>query len=281
MMEFVEISADNAEEFEGYIDEDLAEDLDRAFFKGIGAVDGGTPAGALVYELINSESEEDTKSRIRLLAGRDDEVKKELLKQYSEAVSEDEVTESFYEFSDEALAKDLSENGFSKEETESLDLVVTVADIKKLAAMFKNQKTPAYIQSISDTSVLQFRTFIKNCLFKGTKGIVEDLAYLPKTWYETEASACVITDDEVTGAMLLRKSPSGVLIPELYTAYGPDYQKNLALLLSACVLKVSELYPDDTKVVIRRHNDNVSKLTGKLFAGRKGDMVFCGTRAEG
>ena len=279
-MEFIEVSSDNIEDFSNFIDEDLMDDMDRAFFKGIGAVDG-VPAGLLVYELVNSESEEDTKSRIRLINAGNDEIKNGLIKRYREAIAEDEVVESFYETEDEALADILSAEGFSKEQSEGEDLTVTMADVKKLAAIFKSAKAPSFIINLTDSSVMQYRTFIKNCLFKGTKGILEDLAYLPKTWFDTDVSTCAVTDEEVTGALLIRQAPSGTLHAMLYTAYGPDYQKNLSLILANTVLKSVEAYGEDTKLVIRRHNETVRKLTDKLFAGKTGSKVYTGMRSEG
>ena len=277
-MEFVEISDSNVEDFSNFIDEDLAEDLDRSFYGGIGAMEGGEPVGAMVFELLNSESEQDTLSRIRLLEGQSDDVKKGLLEHYAEAVDEYEVTESFYESSDEALAAFLSQNGFSCEEVESPDIIVTSEDIKKVAGLFRALKIPSFIQCVSDISVLQYRTFVKNCLFNGTKGLLEDLAYIPKTWFETDISSCALTDDEVTGVMLLRKVPSGKLYVLLYTGFGPDYQKNLSLLLANTAQKIIETYPEGVKVVIRRHNDQVRNLTGKLFAGAVGAKVFSGRK---
>ena len=280
-MSLVEISADNAEEYRGFIDEDMIENLDRAFFRGLGVEDDeGEPAGALVFEIKNSESEEDTRSRIRLLNVSDEAVKGQQMEGYSEAVSEEEVVESFYESADESLPSELISQGFTKEESESQDLSVTVADVKKIAGMFKAIKTPSYITGLSDMSTKQFRSFVKNCLFNGKRGLLEDLAYLPKTWFEEEISSCALTDDELTGVLLFRQLPSGSLHAVLYTAFGPDFQRNLSLLLARTIQKVVELYPDDTVIVVRRHNDTVKKLMDKLFAGRAGARIYSGSRAE-
>ncbi len=279
-MEFIEITGDNAEDFSAYIDEDLAEDLDRTFFRSIGALEGDTPVGAIVYELKDSENEEDTKSRIRVLCGDNDDIKCGLLEEYKKELSEDEVLESFFESGDELLAGILEKNGFSCSQTEGEEIEVSIDDIKKLISIFKITRFPEYIQSISGLSVLQYRTFIKNCLFKGKHGICEDLAYLPKTWFEQDVSSCVLIDDKVDGILLMKKTPSGRLVAQLYVDIGPDSKKNLILLLAYTCVKTVELYPEDTKVIIRRHNDSVRKLTDKLVAGRKGDTVFVGTRRE-
>ena len=64
-MEFVEITEENADEFSGFVDTDVSCNLERCFFFGIGVVgDDDNPVGALVYELINYDSDEDTTSRI-------------------------------------------------------------------------------------------------------------------------------------------------------------------------------------------------------------------------
>ena len=278
----IEIDGDNVEDFSDFIDEDLAEQMDREFYRGIGAKnDKDEPCGAMVFELKDSESEEDTKSRIRMLNAVDEDAKNAIFTEYANVVSEEEVMESFYESPDKDLCQYLENNGFSLSATESKDLVITVEEIKKIAMLLKGKKAPAYIESLSEASVLQYRRFVKECLFKGYKGLMDDLAYIPKNWYETEVSSCVITDDEVNGVFLIKKSASGSLYTMLFTAFGADYQRNLGLMMAYTAQKILELYPEDVKVVVRRHNAVVQKLTDKFFAGSKGKDVFSGNRSEG
>ncbi len=281
-MEVVAITTDNAEEFSVFLDEDMQENLDRVFYKGIGAIDdSGNPAGALVYELKDSESEEDTKSRIRIFNTGSNEVEKLLMEEYARAVDEEEVEESFYESGDEPMSHMLNENGFSLEVSEGLDVVITIEDIKSISKLVKNRKFPSHIKPLTDISVLQYRSFVKTCLFKGRRGLLDDLAYLPINWFERDISICSITDDKVDGVLLIKKAPSGMLFALLFTAFGPDYKQNLGLMMAAAAQKIVELYPEDTQVVIRRHNDTVRKLTDKFFSVRKGSEVYSGTRSEG
>ena len=280
-MKFTEITSENVEEFSAYIDADTTDDLDRTFFRSIGALgDDGAPVGAIVYELKNSENEDDTKSRIILLEGIDDEVTEQLLDEYKKELSEDEVTESYYETSNETLYKLLSDNGFSGEQEEGEEISVSVEDLRKLNGVFKVKSFPEYIKSISELSTLQYRSFIKNCLFRGKYGILEDLSYLPKSWFETEVSSCAVVDDTVQGILLIRKNPSGKLIAQLYVDIGPDSRRNLLLILAYSCRKITELYPEGTEVIVRRHSDAVRKLTDKLLSDPKGDKVYCGTRSE-
>ena len=277
----IEINGDNAEDFSDYIDIDMQEELDRVFFKGVGATDeSGAPAGALVYELKNSESEEDTTSRIRLLKAKNEDVENELLTEYASVIRDDEVVESFYESSDESMSHYLESNGFSLRMSEALDVAIPIEDIKKISQLIKGRRFPAFIQSLSDVTVLQFRSFIKECLVKGRKGLMDDLAYIPKNWFESDVSACVVTDDKVNGVLLIKKAPSGTMFAVLFTAFGPDYQQNLGLMMAYSAQKITELYPDDATVVIRRHSPMVKKLTDKFFPSRKGEDVYSGNRAE-
>ena len=110
---------------------------------------------------------------------------------------------------------------------------------------------------------------------------MEDLGYLPMSWFECNVSSCSMADDKVDGVLLIRRLPSQTLEPCLFTAFGIDYQKNLGIIMLSSVQKVVEQYPEDTKVVIRRHSKDVKKLTDKLFPGKKGEEVYIGKRAEG
>ena len=281
-MRSIEIDEDNAEDFSGYIDEDMIDNMDRTFFRGIGATDDDdTPLGALVFELKNSESEEDTTSRIHSFKAENDGAKELILSEYEKLISEEDVTESFYELADEETAKLLKAGGFSFDTSESADIVVNMSDIRRVAESVKSSRLPSFIGSLSAISILQYRSCIKNCLFKERYGLLEDLAYLPKNWFEQNVSACSLSDEEVNGVLLLKKAPSGMLSVLLYTAFGPDFQKDLALMMIYTARKILELYPDDTKVLIRRHNDMVRKLTDKVFANSRGENVYKGKRKEG
>ena len=278
----IEIDEDNAEDFSDYIDEDMIDNMDRTFFRGIGvADDDDMPLGALVFELINSESEEDTLSRIHSFKVENDEAKELILSEYEKLISEEDVAESFYELADEEMAMLLKDSGFSFDTSESADIVVNMSDIRRVAESVKSSRLPSFIGSLSAISIFQYRSCIKNCLFKGRYGLLEDLAYLPKNWFEQNVSACSLSDKAVDGVLLLKKAPSGMLSVLLYTAFGPDFQKSLALMMIYTARKILELYPDDTKLLICRHNDMVKKLTDKVFANSRGETVYKGKRKEG
>ena len=279
-MNIIEVTKSNASEFEDMIGVDLVTDLSRSFFRGLAAVDeDGTCHGALVYELLGVDSDDDTKSRIRLLVGDDEDIKAQLQDEYRKAASEDDVAKSFFETSESEMASFFEKMGFSKASVESRELSFTVSELEKLP-INRKAKMPDYITSMSDASVIQYRNFVKRTLIKGNKGSVEDLAYLPLNWFERDASSCSISDDKIDGILLIRKTPSGELHPVLYTAFGPDYVKSLGFMLVRSVNYVLANYPPDTKVVIYRHSKEVLTLTHKLLDGYKGAEIFMGARDE-
>ena len=281
-MELIEITEENADDFSDLIDSDVRCHLERCFFYGIGVADDeGNPNGALVYELLNYDSDEDTKSRIHSFVAKDDETVNLIMSRYDEAVHSMGVTESCFETDDEKTDGYLVSCGFTSKRAESPDIELTVGELKKMVGLMSGKKTPPYIKSMSDVSLMQYRTFLKNCLIKGRFGLLEDLGYLPMAWFECEVSTCSIADDKMDGAFLICKQPSQTLTPCLFTAFGIDYQKNLGILMLSAAQKVVENYPEENRVVIRRHNASVRKLTDKFFPNKSGNEVYIGSRKEG
>lgn len=282
MMEVIEISEENLESFLPLLGEDLSEDIKRVYYNGIGVLDSdGRAEGAFVYELLNSESEEDTKSMICLIRSGSDDIFDSMVKYYSQNLVEDEeIVESFYEFASEEDAKALSGTGFSMEKKEDDILSVTLEDLSE-TAIGKKQKLPDHVGNIEALSILQFRQAVKDILFKGHPGIMEDIPYLPKNWFDNDISACVSSGDKVSGLFLVRRTPSGILIPVLLFAFGPDSQKNLLYMLRYSLQQALQLYPPETNVRISRKNTSTRALTDKLLPNLSGGEIFFGTRKEG
>jgi hypothetical protein len=280
-MEILEISGDNVEEFSSLLGEDISEDMKRVFYRGIGVKDDeDKPVGAFIFELIGSESEEDTKSVIRYAVSDNDETTEAMHSSYKDdAVYDEDIVESSYEFDDEPEADICASGGFSKEQKESDKVKVTLAQIAE-TEFGKQREVPDYINNIADLSVMQYRCAIKHFLFKGQKGVIEDLAYLPMNWFDSNLSMCSVSDGNVDGLFLVRTTPSGVLEPVFLCAYGPDAVKNLFYMLSASAQKALEEYPPETDIVVRRVKKNIQALIDKFAPGLKGQMVFYGSRKE-
>lgn len=279
-MNITAITKDNVDSFKEILGQDLAGDIPRSFYRGLAATDdSGECHGVLVYELLGVDSDADTKSRIRLLSGDNDEVKDLLQEEYKKVATEDDVAKSFFETSEVEAATFFENIGFSKATVESREISFTVGELDKLP-INRKAKLPEYIGNLEEVTVIQYRNFVKKLIIKEKKGAVEDLAYLPLNWFERKLSSCSVSDDKIDGIFLIRKTPSGELHPQLYTAFGPDYVKNLGFMLANTVNYALATYPPETKVVVYRRNKEILTLTHKLLAGYKGEEIFAGIRDE-
>ena len=281
LMETVRISAENKEAFAGLLGEDLAEYTGRSCYGGIGVLDQAKNAvGVMLYELLNLESVEDTQGNICFAYAQDTEAIEAMLKEYTDhIVPEKDIAETLYELENEDKAKIFPENGFSFGEGESNTLELTLGDLKdhKLA---RSSKLPGYIKSTGSLSLIQYRKAINNVLLKGHKGAFEDMAYLPLRWFDTEISSCSVSGDKANGLFLIRRNPSGALIPALLFAYGPDFQKDLLYMINYSLRRAIDVCPPDTPLLIRMKNKSTRALAHKLLPDHVGKKVFVGNRIE-
>ena len=143
--------------------------------------------------------------------------------------------------------------------------------------------TPWLAENIAELGEItgrEFRQGIIGCLYNGRKGIYDDLSAIPIGWYDQEISCVVRTDDEVTGFLLVHRTPSGSLMPVLFYAGGPNSRMDLLGMLIFAIQRAGEECPPDTKVLIRRHSHEVRALSDNLFPGVKGREILYGERTE-
>ncbi len=282
-MDVFEISEDNLDEFTELLGEDLTDDMNREFYRGYGTRDDdGNINGAMVYEVLGlDDDDQDTISRMLFFKAESDEACTELDRIYKEnGIEEDEIIESIYEFEDELMADICKKQGYSKVTKESEVVRIKLSDALKFDFVNKVKKVPDYIVKLETLSVTEFRAGIKNCVFNGQTGILEDLSNLSMSWFDTEISSCTITDDDVNGFFFVRTTPSGKIIPVLLYAFGPDYIKNLALMIAYSVKEAEKKYSPETEIVIYRRKKASSALVKKLMPSIKGCPAFFGERME-
>ncbi len=282
-MSVFEISDDNLEEFTELLGEDMTDDMNRAFYRGYGSRDDdGNINGAMVYEVKGlDDDDQDTLSKVLFFKADSEEACAELDEIYrEEGVEDDEIIDSYYEFEDEAMADACKKVGYSKDAKESEIVRIKLSDAMKFEFVNKVKKLPDYIVRLEELSVSQYRSGVKNCVFNGQNGILEDLSYLSMGWFDTEVSSCTITDDEVNGFFFVRTTPSGIIMPVLLYAYGPDYIKNLALMIAHSVKEAEKRYSPDTEIVIYRTRKASAALVKKLMPSAKGRPAFLGERLE-
>ncbi len=284
MLDIETILEYNMEKYGPFLGEDMIQDVHREFYRAYGASDGEENAvGVMVYEICDADNEEeDTKSRIRLLTSENDEALDLLQEMYrEEGVYGEDIRESSYWLEEEKCAFSCERAGFSKERKESETVITTLAKASEIPFVVKLKKFPPYIRSIDSLSPEMFHQAVKDALFSGRKGLLEDLGYLEKEWFENTVSACTITDDKVSGLFLIRVTKSGIIEPVLLVASGPDSRQNLALMIAYAVKKGIERYPQTSQIRINRARKEITALVDKLFPGIKGNEAFFGIRKEG
>ncbi|MBR4515713.1 MAG: hypothetical protein IKO61_12610 [Lachnospiraceae bacterium] len=280
-MEIVEINEENLDEFVDYIDEDVAESIGRKYYRGMGIIDDSEDIlGSLIWEYKNSNDDDDTLAELVWLSLEQGAESDELFEAFKEDAEFENVKKSFFELEnpDEVVAEALTAQSFKTKKRESRDIYTTVGELAGLSIARK--KPPSYIVGLFDLTVKQYRQGIITCLYKGRKGLVEDLAVMPMGWYDMDVSCAVRTDGEITGFLLVHRYPSGILAPVFLFASGPNSKMDLLNMLRYAIRSAAEEFSPETSVLIRRHNPAVKALSDKLFPGVKGDTVLYGERKE-
>lgn len=278
-MEIIELDADNIEDYEDYIDQDIAENIGREFYRGIVATeDGFSPSGAMVWEYKNMEEDGDTNAEIFFVNSDSEEAIEALLQEFDGQTAGEDVAKSYFEapgLSDDAT-RSFSEDGFDVKQVEGRDLIVTVSDLKMLAD--KARKLPDSVLGLDRVLEVDFMQGMINCSFHGRKGLLEDLNYIEKDWFDETTSCCSVHDGKITGMLLIHAFPSGKLMPVLMSATGPEGKKDILHMVLFAAKNAVEKYDGDTKVIIRRHDQNVTALSAKLFSEQRGEAVVRGNR---
>ncbi len=160
-----------------------------------------------------------------------------------------------------------------------MDICVKLSDITSNRALM-SKKFPKDITPLSKMELLQFRQGISNCLFSGVTGICEDLALLPKEWYDEDVSCAFVDGECATGFFLVHMLPDGSVMPVLLFASGVDSKRNILNMLRYATLAASQKYEKDSSIIVRRHEDRTRKLAQYLFPEARGRAVNAGEREE-
>ena len=268
----VEITSENAGEYVSLIGNELCSSMERVYFRGIASMENDALAGVLIYELIHTESVETTEGRIRFLHG-DTKALSFLLTEYEKRAREEGASISYFETVDEGLAQILRDNGFEVIEASDGILHITVGDLKELSVLLALEKNST-IRSIRDITSFQFHDMTKACCLKGNLELLDDLPYLPKSWYDQDVSVCSLKQPEVNGLFLVRKTEDNELHPMLLIAFGTMSNKNLIQMLAFSRKVAMDKYPDDMPLVINCQNSYTRALTDKLFPSCSNRRIY-------
>jgi hypothetical protein len=276
----VRITEENLSDFNTYLPADVYKNMPRPFYRGLAVKDGEDILAAIVWEYKNIEDEEETKAEIVWLDGEDKESLETLITEFTNEIKTEETEESYFEFGElpAKQKKVLLDAGFSVKDGESRDIVMTVSQIASFP--FASKAPLPYIRNIGTLEDKQFKRGITNSLFHKRKGLMEDILFLPKGWFDNDISGCVVADSKVMGLLLLHKSEDEVLYVDLLFSVGAEYKIDIVNLIRFSVSKTLEKYGPDTKVIIRRHSAETEALAKTLFPEKEGEKVVLGERRE-
>ena len=272
--DIVRITAENLNDFRKIIPNDALQNLPRPMHRGL-ALKNGDKASYLIYELKNTDTDEETRSEIHWLdLGSSGE---ELLKEYSNEIKKVRTIKSVLE-TDEDNQSVLVMAGFEAEERESQILSVKVEEFKSLP--FASKKQPDYVRRLRDIGERQFKRGVGTCMIYNRKGLLDDLAFLPMDWFELDVSSVVITDGRVSGMLLMHQLPSEQLMVDLLFSSGGDAQLDILRMVTHSIQAAVAKYPKKTPVILKRHNAVVKAISDRLFPGKKGETVLYCERKE-
>ena len=280
-MKITDLNTDNVSDYEDILDEDISESIGREFYCGIVASTEDDPSvGAMIWEYRNVEDDDGATAELCYINADSKEDADALLTDFAEQAMLENVSDTFFEISmlPGEVSDTFKELGFDLKKDESRDIVVNISELSKLATMVK--KIPGNIECLGNIREIQFMQGVTNCIFNGKKGLMEDLEYIEKDWFDEDISSCVITDNKISGPFLVHRFPSGKLMPVLLAAIGPDARKDILYMIVNSAQKALLTYPPDTGVIIRRHNQSVRALAKKLFPNKTGETVIFGEKSS-
>lgn len=134
-MKFVAITKENADRYNGILDADAAEHIGRKYYRALAMheEEDSEPTAWLIWKLIPDSAEKVTEAELLWFYAKDVESGKVILEECEKRAAATETITTRVEFpagQKEIELAALQEMGYETQETESRDLVVTVADLE-------------------------------------------------------------------------------------------------------------------------------------------------------
>ena len=285
----VVLDENTIEDYAAYIGEDAADDIGRTFFRGLILLEEGrnAPIGWMIWELRNLEAKQHVESYIRWFEAEDQDEADVLFLRYNEMIAEDGVETSHVSIpatKESAKTRQiLAEQGFDMLLMEGDDVAVGLSEILNMPVFKKSPGPSDFVHPLEDMPLRNFRKIITKLEMLGQKGTCEDLGYLPKSYFEKDVSCYYEDDSGIQGVLLFHKSPSGSLCLKVMRAVTGDHKETTRILMRLLFYAVGymeENYPDNTRIIVDRHNDSAFLLAEKLFPRGFGKPVYGGIRME-
>lgn len=281
-MDIVNLDEENIEMYTDYLTPDVAENVGRTFYRGLIVEDNDSPVAGMVWDVKNMMRDDDVENHISFLRIDDEEATEPLFEEYKTSVMEDGVVRSCFSLPAKASAREiktLEREGFSVRFMEGDLIKCRLYEIFELKLIQKIGSSEN-IHSLKSLTQRDFNTAVRAFASKGHYGICEDLPYLSQSYFENDISCYSEKDEEVNGIFLFHKIPSGGLLVSVMAAIGNDFGRILPEMIKYSVTRAKEYYPDDTQVLIDRHNYASLALSEKFFPRGFGIPVYIGSRKE-
>ncbi len=282
-MDIIELTMNNIDEYTDYITEDAAENIERTFYHGLIVIKEKIPIAGMLWEIKNSLSERDVVSNIDFLRIEAEEAAELLFGEYKKSISQDEVEISTFTLSDRLSEKEkkaLKNAGFSVELVKDDIVKLNLSEIAKLE-FFIGIQPSEFVKPLNRMTQREFSVTLQRFERMGIYGICEDLAFLPRSYFENDVSCYLEIKEKISGIFLIHRSPSGVLKVVNFTTDCKENAIWLPHMMWQTIAMARVIYPHHTEVWFTK-NDHASKaLYERLFPKVHVSSVYKGDRNEG
>ncbi len=277
-MNFIDITTDNIKSFWPSAEKRIIDDIACGRFLAIGAEDEKSAKGLIVYTVRSTEDAEGNTGVLYYLSG-DETTVKALLDEYKRRCYRFTIRRTLVEISDKKVADILEDYGFDMEEGESIDLVLSMKDLKSITP-FQELEIPDVICPLSSVSPIEFRCFLQEYSQTEEEGPLYDIESTPMDWYDTDVSSVSVNDEGIDGAFLVRFDGENTIVTELLAGFGDKFAKKIPYLLACSATNAIYTHTSDIRIIIRRRNKTVAKITDKILSGMKGQKAYHGILME-
>ena len=280
--ELIRLTEENVSEYADFLTEDVAENIHRMLYRGLVVTEEEVPIGGMVWELQHVSGDGPLESHIIWFIAGQEEVATMLFDEYGAMIDEDHVVKSTFTLpakAGKAEKQMLMEAGFSVGLSEGDEIHARLSEIAKIP-LIAGARISDEVHPLTLVSQRGFNNVIQRMISNGIYGRCEDLAHLPRSYFENDVSCYAENDGVMIGLFLFHLRPSGRLEISLLGAIGQVGVKMLPQLMALATKSAMEKYSPETEVVVDRHNYASLALGEKLFPSGFGVPIYTGERTE-
>lgn len=282
-MSIVELTEDNIESFLDYLTEDVAENIGRTFFNGLLVTDEDSkPKAGMVWELKNMLKDTNKESHIVWLKAEDEQSFNELFDRYDREIKPEGIVRSSFTLparTSRDLKMMLKGKGFTVNLMEGDKITAKLSEIADISA-FNKITVSDCVMPLRNATQRSFSAAISRMVSQGHYGTCEDLAYLPRLYFENDVSCYAEVDGQITGLFLVHRTPSEKLEVVLMFVTGKESVKLIPQMIKQSVESAYEAYEPDVEIIINRHDYASLALGERLFPRGFGIPIYEGERSE-